>query len=192
MNFLSLDRGVVMIRCWYYTNYNTSEYYDTVCIVVRNKPILISLNDGNRVIEGLRNVSQYNGEPSVIGVNNYLEYCSNDSWNEYFYVDRDTVRLGNDNYSESINLRTFLQTLERACSNPNGVKCYYDKTDLIYLRFWDVDCQFYLKKDGELYFAPVCEPGDASSGVMDALIQCNDDVRSALGLKGRISDGRYY
>lgn len=179
MQYLSITEGVVTFRCLYFTDYDSSNGYESVCILTNSRAIVISWDDASNLLNAIQRIENNHGEPQTIGVNNYLEFSSRGSWNQYVYVDRDSIKLGNND--RSIDIRKFSSALQKTVYSEFYVKGYRDKSKEIEMRFWANDCQFYLKNNCELYFIPIDEnPNWYTSNKIDRLVEQNDIVRNAL------------
>lgn len=191
MDYLNITGGLVALRCQYFQDYN-SKGYPSVCFVTPTKPIVISYDNAVNLFSRVQDVEVRRGEPCVAGVNNYLEYSDRNSWNQYVYIDRDSIKFGND--AEPIDVRRFSSVLQKVISTPCEVNCYRDKSDRIELRFWANDCQFYLSDDGMLYFVPLVDnPSWLDSSKMDPIVEASERVRRALlhRKRGRVYDDIY-
>lgn len=185
MDSLNITEGMVAFRCWYYTDYDTNQYYESVVISTHSRHIVISWNDANNLLQQIQRIENNYGEPQVIGVNNYLEYSAQGTWNQYVYIDRDSVKFGQND--QPIDLRRFSSVLQKTLYSQSVVKGYRDKSDLIEMRFWGNDCQFFLKENGELYFVPIDEnPNWYTSAKMDKLVEMNDVIRNALKIGRKV------
>jgi hypothetical protein len=180
MDYLNIAEGIIAFRIEYYTGYNDSRWYDSVCIITSSRSIVISYDDANNLLNSFKAVIDGYSEPQVIGVNNYLELSASNTWNQYVHIDRSSIRLGNND--KSLELSKFYSVLQKALFGSIDVKGYRDKSNNIEMRFWANDCQFYLTNSGDLYFIPIDDnPGSYSSAVVDKLICKSEEVRQALG-----------
>lgn len=192
MNYLNVTMGVAAIRCQYFANYNDSRAYPAVCFITPTKNIVVSVDDAVNLFTRVQAIESRRGEPAVVGVNNYLDYSDRGSWNQYVYIDIDSVKFGND--ADPIDIRRFSSILQKVVAAPCEVNCYRDKSDRVELRFWANDFQFFLTDEGMLYFVPLVERQDCmNSSTMDTAVEASELVRKAMRTKrrGRLDEDLY-
>lgn len=181
LDFKCID-GLVAIHISYMENYETSDWYDSVLMVTPRKNYVISNQDVYKLLEYIR-YQKESYQPQVVGMNNYLDISTDNSWNMFASIDRDSVRF----QERDVPMRLEeVGTLLEAVIASRPVNAYRDSTSYVVLRIWEQEYQAYITNTSEILLMLAGYTDNVPTSKVDCLVDLNQDIRRALENRGRL------